>query len=145
MELKELLAIQPKGYLKDGLLGPTGEIRERVNGYYSLAMAYRCREEGLTPEVLKRVVTRLEDVAKGHEKELEDKSNPSLDQATSASLRSVQVMPEVKTSATLTAIFQAAMPHLTEWKSYAAFALHIDRIMAQLALIAATMAIGETA
>ncbi|MEW6364901.1 MAG: hypothetical protein AB1714_09705 [Acidobacteriota bacterium] len=54
-------------------------------------------------------------------------------------------MPEVGQSATFSAIFQAAMPHLTEWKSYAAFALHVDRIMVQLALITAAKAMGEPA
>lgn len=144
MELKELLAIQPRDYLREGFFAPDGQLREGINGYYSLAMAYRCREEGLTPDRLKRLTDELARIAERHAPVGIDEAGQPLTSEVLSSLQQIRNDADVVQSPTLTALFEAASPWIQDWKNFAAFALHLERIMAQLALLLAIPQAMET-
>ncbi|MCS7312494.1 MAG: hypothetical protein NZ742_06240 [Acidobacteria bacterium] len=132
MELKELLAIQPKDYLHEGFFASDGSLREGINGYYSLAMAYRCREEGLGPDRLKSLLDELAQIVASYSPS-DEPERPLRPEALSAFQRIRHEADGIQ-SPTLTVLFEAAGPWVQDWNGFAAFALHLQRIRAQLAL-----------
>ena len=63
IEKSEMLSVKPQDYLSNGFLQPDGQVREGINGEFSLAMAYRLREEGITPENLRQLTDKLYEIA----------------------------------------------------------------------------------
>lgn len=134
MELAEMLAIKPKEYLKDGFFDDDGELRDDINGLFSLAMAYRCREEGLDPEVLHGIVTRLEGMADKNADTADENPEEALDSATQSELQRIRQEPAVDASVPLSEILDASQPWVVNWKNYAALFLHLQKVLSQLAL-----------
>ena len=132
MDNAELLAIQPTEYLKNGFYDKDGEALEGVNGFYSLAMAYRLREEQMNPDELKKIVDRLMEIVPRHDRAVEDNPQLPLDADSRAALEEVT---KKSASPTLTAIFDAGRPWVKDWRTYAALTLHLQRILSQLALL----------
>ena len=132
MEYVELSAIQPADYLKDGFFNEKGEIREGINGEYSLAMAYRLREENVDPDHLKKLVDELQEIALRPDSAIDENPELSLDPE---AVEQVETLAKKWDSPTLQAIFKAARPWLKDWKTLSAFALHLQRILSQYVLI----------
>jgi hypothetical protein len=131
MELSEMLAIKPSQYLMNGFYNDNGEYRDDLNGWYSLAMAYRCREEGLNPENVDRVVNDLEGIAEKHVDAAVENPEQAVD---SESLKQVKnLRNDVSGSAALSELLDAA--RISNWKDYSALVNHLNRITAQLALL----------
>ena len=128
----EMLAVQPQEYLSEGFLNPDGQVKEGINGEYSLAMAYRLKEEGGTADELMKLTERLYDLA-GDEGELEPDSK--LSQKAIAAFQALPRSPEVSKSKALSELFEASNSFITDWKNLAAFIVHIERIQAQVSLV----------
>jgi hypothetical protein len=135
MELTEMLAVSPGDYLSKGFFDDRGEFREGINGFSSLAMAYRCREEGLRPEKVQHVTSLLEKLAERNVAAVDENPEKEMDRAATNELNAIRKDATVAGSATLKAIFDAALPWVKNWKNYAAFVLHLERVLAQLAII----------
>jgi hypothetical protein len=132
MENAELLAVQPAEYLKHGFYDKNGDLLEELNGYYSLCMAYRLREEHADIDHLQDIVVRLKEIASKRDSAVNENPHLPLDDANAATFKEVQGMTK---SPTISAIFDAADKWVTDWKSYASLTLHLQRIMSQYALI----------
>jgi hypothetical protein len=132
MNNAELLAIQPAEYLKNGFYDQDGELIEGLNGEYSLAMAYRLREEQADIDQLKNIVDRLTEIASKRDSAVNDNPHLPLDAANAAAFKAVRTKTALPT---VIAIFDAADPWVKDWKSYASLTLHLQRILSQLALI----------
>jgi hypothetical protein len=124
----------PRDYLKDGPLDAQGNVRERLNGELSLGVAYRLREEGVSPEQLKTLVDRLFQIEQSHKP----------DQALPSGRVSPQAASELTAAwadapgGVLEELGEAALPWLTsDWRTFAATAQHVLRILKQLALLTA--------
>lgn len=132
MEVLGFKEIEPKSYLNDGFLTPDGQIREGINGYYSLSVAYQCRDEGVEPENIKRI---LEKIDEWFSKDTSPDADQELAPEVRTALQKLQNLEEVRSSTTLKALVEASLPHLGTWREMAAFILHLERILAQLALL----------
>jgi hypothetical protein len=137
MQLQDLLAIQPQDYLQEGFFTPDGSLREGINGYYSLAMAYRLREEGMGPDEVKALVDEWARVTAVVLPDSDEAAHQPLSPEAMAAFQRLRQRPEVTRSVTLTALLEAAAPWLRNGRDWAALALHLQRIMAQLALLRA--------
>jgi len=132
MKPEEFNAIKPADYLKLGPLDESGGLREGLSGYLSLGMAYRLKHEGVKPEVMKSLIDRLQKIG-----EANMPKNPD-----SSTVASAKVLAEIK--ALWTGNETGAMGELRDgvgpwlqanWWTFAAAALHLERIMKQLALV----------
>jgi len=132
MENAELLAVQPSEYLKRGFYDKNGDLLEELNGYYSLCMAYRLREEHTDIDQLQDIVVRLKEIASKRDSAVNDNPHLPLDDANAAAFKAVE---KQTTSPTIRAIFDAANKWITDWKSFSSLTLHLQRILSQYALI----------
>ncbi|MCI0618406.1 hypothetical protein L0244_35965 [bacterium] len=132
MELSEMLAIKPSDYLTNGFYDDKGEFRENLNGWYSLAMAYRCREEGLDPENVDGIVNRLEGIAEKHVDTAVEHPEQAVD---SKSIEQLKKLGNDQNSTALNELLDAAQSRISNWKDYSALVVHMERITAQLALL----------
>ena len=132
MENAELLAVQPAEYLKFGFYDKNGDLLEEVNGYYSLAMAYRLREEHADIDQLQEIVVQLKEIASKRDSAVNDNPQLPLDDANAAAFKAVRKRTD---SPTINAVFDAADPWVKDWKSFASLTLHLQRILSQYALI----------
>jgi hypothetical protein len=135
MELSEMLAIKPSEYLTQGFYDEQGEYRENLNGLYSLSMAYRIREEGLQPENVETVVGQLEEIAEKYVDEAVENPELPVDSGSLEQLKKLRDDRSVTDSAALGELMAAAQPQISNWKDYSALVLHLERIIAQLALL----------
>jgi hypothetical protein len=135
MELSEMLAIKPSEYLTNGFYDDQGEYRENLNGLYSLSMAYRIREEGLQPENVETVVGQLEEIAEKYVDEAVENPELPVDSKSLEQLKNLSDNRSVTDSAALGELMAAAQPQISNWKDYSALVLHLERIIAQLALL----------
>ncbi len=133
MELIEILSTKPREYLNKGFFNADGKFYEGINGEYSLRMAYRCQDEGATPDQILEVVNQLESILTSLDKSIDKNPDHQLDAKALSVLEQVVQSPEVKRSAALTELFETAKPSITNWKEYAAMIVHLRRIMRQLA------------
>ena len=132
MQPNEFSAIHPRDYLKEGPLSPEGSMREGINGYFSLGMAYRLRAEGVTPDALKAIADRIEKIGAAHMPKAPEPGKKISDKAQ----KDVASLWTGKESGALAELRDALTPWLTaDWKHFAACALHFERIMKQLALV----------
>ena len=132
MELSEMLAIKPSEYLTNGFYDEKGDFRENLNGWYSLSMAYRLREEGMDPENVAEVVNHLEGIAETHVDEAVENPERPVD---SKSISQLKKLHNDQNSAALSELFDAAQARISNWKDYSALLVHLERITAQLALL----------
>jgi hypothetical protein len=121
MELQEMLDVHPRDYLKNGFLTKQGAVREGINGYFSLAMAYRLREEGVKPEMVQNVLEEIILIA--------GLKNPA------QAILEIQKSKDLIRSEPLRSLILAAAPWIGQSMQWDAFLDHLRRIMAQLALI----------
>src|SRR5262245_60827333 len=135
MELSEMLAIKPSQYLSNGFYNDAGEFREDLNGLYSLAMAYRCREEGMEPEKVDSIVNSIAGIAEKRIESADENPEEVVDADSLEKLKKLRNHHDVSRSAVLSELFDAAEPWISNWKNYAAFVVHLERITAQLALL----------
>ncbi|HEY7161949.1 MAG TPA: hypothetical protein VH815_11855 [Acidobacteriota bacterium] len=135
MELSEMLAIKPSEYLTNGFYDDKGEYRENLNGLYSLAMAYRCREEGLEPDNIDNIVNRLAGIAEKHVDEAVENPDKPVDSKSLEQLKNLRGDRSIADSVVLGELLEAAEPQISNWKDYSALVLHLERITAQLALL----------
>src|SRR5262245_76258 len=135
MELAEMLAIKPVDYLNNGFFDEDGEIREGINGYYSLAMAYRCREEKYSPDSLKEVNDEIDRLTEKQPASINDEPDQAIDTEALKELDKIFKRKAALDSKTLTGIYAAARPTIKTWRDYAGLAMHLDRILSQLALL----------
>jgi hypothetical protein len=135
MELSEMLATKPSEYLVNGFYDQSGEYRDDLNGFYSLGMAYRLREEGLNPENVDRVVNGLEAIADQHIDAVDENPEQPVDAKSQDQLKKLRNGQEVAGSAALSELLDAAQSHISNWKDFAGLVVHLDRIIAQLALL----------
>lgn len=134
IEKSEMLSVKPQEYLSNGFLQPDGEVREGINGEYSLAMAYRLKEEGTTPENVGQVIEKLYQVAGS---EAADDPNKKLSATSADAIKQLSRSSEVSKSNTMTELFEAAGSWVNDFKNLAAFIVHLERIQAQTALLSA--------
>lgn len=132
MENAELLAIQPTDYLKNGFYDKDGEFLEGINGYYSLAMAYRLREEQADPDRLKSIVDQLEAIISKQDRSVDENPKLPLDPST---MKALEELAKKASSPTIAAILNAARPWVKDWRGLAALTLHLQRILSQFVLI----------
>jgi hypothetical protein len=132
IEKSEMLSVKPQEYLSNGFLQPDGEVREGINGEYSLAMAYRLKEEGTTPENVGQVIEKLYQVAGN---EAADDPNKKLSSTSADAIKQLSRSSEVSKSNTMTELFEAAGSWVNDFKNLAAFIVHLERIQAQTALL----------
>lgn len=135
MEKSEMLAIKPQDYLKNGFFGTDGEFHEGVNGYYSLGMAYRCRAEGVSPDALKGIMDAIDQIADQQDKTAEDDPAQPIAKPALDSLDKIFKKKDISGSKALSELTGAARPLLKTWKDFAGLAIHMDRILSQLALL----------
>jgi hypothetical protein len=135
MELSEMFAIKPADYLMNGFYDDTNEFRQDLNGLYSLAMAYRCREEGLEPEKVDSIVNSLAGIAEKGIESVVENPEQAVDTDSLEKLKQLRNDQEVSGSAVLSELFDAAQPWISNWRDYAALVVHLERITAQLALL----------
>src|SRR5262245_1558433 len=133
MELSEMLEIKPSDYLVNGFYNDKGE--ENLNGLYSLAMAYRIREEGLNPENVDAVVSHLDGIAEKHIDAAVENPQQAVDPKLLEQLKKLRNDQSVADSPALCELLDAAHPRISNWKDYSAFVIHLVRITSQLALL----------
>jgi hypothetical protein len=119
-------------YLSNGFLQPDGEVREGINGEYSLAMAYRLKEEGITPENIGQVIEKLYQIAGS---EAQDDPNKKLSSTALDAIKQLSKSSEISKSNAMNELFGAAGSWVNDWKNLAAFIVHLERIEAQTALL----------
>jgi hypothetical protein len=140
MDLSQMLATSPADYLKNGFHDEQGETFEGINGLYSLGMAYRLREENADPDQLKRLVDDLQAIVLKQDPGIYDNPRQQIDPAVS---NVIQQLAKKNNSAVIRELFEAADPWITTWSGYAAFVLHLDRILSQYVLIRSIPEIEE--
>ncbi|WNG50865.1 hypothetical protein F0U60_47130 [Archangium minus] len=107
-------------------------MREGINGYFSLGMAYRLRAEGVTPDVLKAIVDRIEKIGSAH---MPNAPQPG-QKISEKAQKEVASLWTGKESGALAELRDGLAPWFTvDWMNFAACALHFERIMKQLALV----------
>ena len=127
----DLSKVRAKDYLREGFLNPDGTLREGINGFGSLAMAYQFRYEGVHPDMLQEVIHKIMLLASNSSPDLQE----PLDTEILSNLQKIIHSDEVESSATLSEIFAAAELWVHDWKSFGALILHLERILSQLALL----------
>ena len=132
MNLSEMLATRACDYLKNGFHDQLGETFEGINGLYSLGMAYRLREENADPDQLKRLVDDLQAIALKQDQSIYDNPKQQIDPAVS---NTIQQLSKKNISLVIQELFEAADRWIKTWTGYAAFVLHLDRILSQYVLI----------
>jgi len=135
MELSEMLATKPKDYLKNGFFDADDEFYEGINGEHSLGMAYRLREEKLTAAQLESIVDKLEAILNLQDSSIDEHPEIEIDGASKKGAQQIAASSEVTSAAALTELFAAAEPWTHNWKGFAAFTVHLRRILSQLALL----------
>ena len=135
MELSEMLSTKPSDYLKNGFFDADGEFYEGINGEHSLGMAYRLREEGIGPDRLEKIVNQLESIMDSQDESIDENPEQPLDVKSVGLQERLAQNPDVAGSSALKEIFAAAGPSIRTWKGLAALAVHLRRIMSQLALL----------
>lgn len=134
IESEQPAAANPAEYLNGGFFSDSGQVREGINGSCSLALAYRLRDERVRPEQIRELIDRVDEAVGGKRSFLADDPLP---QEVSAALAGLWDAGRSHSSPSVRSLFIAAQPHVTDWKSLAAFALHLQRVLSQLALLAA--------
>ena len=118
MELQDMLKVSPSDYLREGFLDTDGELRQGINGKHSLAVAYQTREEGVDLDRFQQVIQQINpgkpDVLMLRDK-IQSLNSPALNK-----------------------LLQASEPWFGDARQYAAFVLHLKRILNQLALLVLT-------
>lgn len=132
IEKSEMLSVKPQEYLSNGFLQPDGQVREGINGEYSLAMAYRLKEEGITPENIGQVIEKLYQIAGS---EAQDDPNKKLSSTALDAIKQLSKSSEVSKSNAMNELFEVAGSLVNDWKNLAAFIVHLERIEAQTALL----------
>lgn len=130
MELQEMLDVQPEDYLKKGFLTESEAEREELNGFFSLAMAYRLREEGKSLESVRKVLDEMILIAglKGQKEAIQE----------------IEKSSEVRNSPCLKNLIHAATPWILQHHQWNAFLNHFRRIIAQQALVSVIPALHES-
>jgi hypothetical protein len=128
----QILLIQPSEYLANGFFDKNGQLIEGLNGYYSLAMAYRLRDEKADPDKLKEFLDRLQAIALKPNHEVDDHPETELDPGT---LQEVKQLFHNSPSTTISTILEAAHPKTKNWKDLAALTIHLERILSEFVLI----------
>jgi hypothetical protein len=131
MNNTELLTVQPSEYLKNGFYD-NGEILEGLNGYYSLGMAYRLREEKADVDQLQNVTDQLQSIIDRKDGSIDENPNLPLD---SQSLQALDEVVKKSPSPIISEIFVAARPWIKDWRTLAALVIHLHRIVGQYSLI----------
>ncbi len=133
MENVDLSATRPADYLREGLLSADGQIREGINGQYSLGMAHRLKQAGVHPDTVKALLDSLKSAAEklirkdAENAPLPDNAQQSVQAAWSATgPTGTGVLGELRT---------AVLPWVKDTRSLAATLLHLERILRQLALL----------
>jgi hypothetical protein len=132
MNLSEMLETRAGDYLKNGFHDEQGETFEGINGLHSLGMAYRLREENADPDQLKRLVDELEAIAMKQDQSIYDNPKQKMDPAI---INVIQQLAKKNSSPVIQELFDAAQPWIKNWSGYAAFVLHLHRILSQYVLI----------
>ena len=132
MNLQEMLATSANDYLKNGFHDQQGDVFEGINGLHSLAMAYRLREENADADQLKKLTDGLQEIALKQDQSIYDNPNQQVD---AASRNAIQELAKKNSSPVIKELFDAAEPWIKNWSGYAAFVLHLDRILSQYVLI----------
>jgi hypothetical protein len=132
IEKSEMLSVKPQEYLSNGFLQSDGQVREGINGEYSLAMAYRLKEEGITSDNIGQVIEKLYQIAGS---EAQDDPNKKLSSTALDAIKQLSKSSEVSKSNAINELFGAAGSLVNDWKNLAAFIVHLERIQAQIALL----------
>jgi hypothetical protein len=133
MQTVDLNVLNAQEYLKNGFLTENGDLQDRFSGLYSLALAYKLRDEGTTVEQVKSV---FNDFIELGDLNLTDKNKDrQLEKSAFEMLGKIINSPKTKTSAALQNLFDAALPWLKDWQNVAGLIVHLERSMHQLALI----------
>jgi hypothetical protein len=134
IEQEDLSKVRPRDYLRKGFFDSKGRLREHINGQDSLAMAYHARSEKLTVHQLELIVGRLQKIADQHSVEM---ANPQIELSSEVRTAILQVAGSepVRKSPAIFELMQLSTSMLKKWKDFAALLLHMQRILAQLALI----------
>jgi|SRR5512145_2540574 hypothetical protein len=128
----DLSKVRASDYLSEGFLNVDGTLREGINGYGSLAMAYQCRTEGMHPDTLQEIMQKI--LLLGTRK-FTGVSQEPLNSEVLSSLQQIIHSDEVASSATLSEVLRVAERWIHDWKSFGALILHLERILSQLALL----------
>jgi hypothetical protein len=126
----------PSEYLRDGFIGPDGELFEGLSSYYSLAMAFRLRNEGTTRSTVILLAEKLTDLISQALAESEKLEHHPLDKITASKVAKIFDSEIFQQSATLSDLIDAARPQIINWRNLAGFIVHVERISSQLSLIA---------
>jgi hypothetical protein len=136
MDEMDLSQVSAKEFLRDGLTGSDGRPREGLNGVFSLGMAHRLKQEDFDPDVLKDLARYVRRVAEDSLDlgDAEALGRPLREDVLFA-LAALAEMDDVAASPALGELIEAALPQLRTGRELQAFAGHLDRVLAQLALI----------
>jgi hypothetical protein len=126
--------IRPDEYLKDGFLTADHRLHASIYGYCSLAMAHRCRLEGMDPgcvrdlvDILSRIGEEIFDLA-GYDPDL------LLEESIRAEFLALAELEDVKASPALRELMSASELWLVRFCDLAALAVHLERILSHLSL-----------
>ena len=135
-EVVDLASIGPESYLRDGFFDADGDLRERLNGLYSLAAAHRLWREGVAAKDLGVAVEKLERLVERGSGADETLSR-ALEGAEKVELQALLGDARLSSSATFRALASAAARIVDTWRDAAALAVHLRRMRDQLAYVTA--------
>ena len=124
---------RPAEYLKLGFTDEHGNMREGINGEFSLMMAYRLADSGVTSEEVLQLRKKLEE---DFEDEIRAAKSPaSAPPANTAWRLRESIRPLGAKAAPLAELIEAASAQMPDWSSFALFVHHLGRIGKQLQII----------
>ena len=121
-------------YLAHGFFDAALKVHPHINGQYSMAMARRCHSEGLSPEKMSVVVDSLllmlEDQMDDAPKTADKRATDSLDK-----IKRLAMGKDIQNSPVLSELFASGINVIKQQRDLQAFVQHLQRIVAQLALL----------
>ncbi len=125
--------IRPSEYLAGGLVDDEGKLLEGINGEHSLAMAYRLRDDGYKPAEFETFRKRLAASVEAFLPAAGEGGSPFDKKARAALLEAAAGFRDE--CSIMNELILAAEGHIVDWRSFARFMEHLERINAQLALV----------
>lgn len=126
--------VNPAVYLRGGLADTGGVMRSDLTGRFSLAMAYRFRDEGFTAG---GVLAYRELLATALEQYTASLSQPERVPVSSDAKNAMAGVADslADECPRFSEIIEASIPYMTDWRSFGFLLDHIERIAAELGVI----------
>jgi len=126
---------RPAEYLRDGFLDAEGKPIAGINGEYSLGIAYRLLDSGVTAADVANIRKALADSFEAGCKAAGDTPTATLPARDTAHIREAGRTLGSK-GAVLDELFETAVTAVNDWRGFAMLIKHLERIQQQMSLIA---------